>query len=84
MADRRLGDGVYQSKLMVLHAVQDRNKLDFTSEVSMAKALVANILWRIIDRSIQVTARSATRPYAIRGCSRRRLEPLWRWCRRDP
>jgi acyl-CoA dehydrogenase len=46
---------LYQSKLMVLHAAYKiENKLDFTSEVSMAKHFVANSLWRIIDRSIQV------------------------------
>ncbi len=46
---------LYQAKLMVLHAAYkiDR-KLDFTSEVSMAKHFVANCLGRIIDRSIQV------------------------------
>ncbi len=46
---------LYQAKLMVLHAAYkiDR-KLDFTSEVSMAKHFVANSLNRIIDRSIQV------------------------------
>nr|MCU0270548.1 acyl-CoA dehydrogenase [Acidimicrobiales bacterium] len=30
------------------------HKMDFTSEVSMAKHFVANSLWRIIDRAIQV------------------------------
>ncbi len=46
---------LYQAKLMVLHAAYriDR-KLDFTSEVSMAKHFVANMLNRVIDRSIQV------------------------------
>jgi acyl-CoA dehydrogenase len=46
---------LYQAKLMVLHAAYriDR-KLDFKSEVSMAKHFVANALNRIIDRSIQV------------------------------
>ncbi len=46
---------LYQAKLMVLHAAYriDR-KLDFTSEVSMAKHFVANALNRIIDRAIQV------------------------------
>ena len=46
---------LYQAKLMVLHAAYriDR-KLDFASEVSMAKHFVANALGRIIDRSIQV------------------------------
>ncbi len=46
---------LYQCKLMVLHAAYKiDNKLDFTSEVSMAKHFVANTLNRIIDRSIQV------------------------------
>jgi acyl-CoA dehydrogenase len=46
---------LYQAKLMVLHAAFriDRG-LDFTSEVSMAKHFVANMLGRVIDRSIQV------------------------------
>ena len=46
---------LYQSKLMVLHAAYriDRG-LDFRSEVSMAKHFVANMLNRVIDRSIQV------------------------------
>jgi len=46
---------MYQCKLMVLHAAYKiENKMDFTSEVSMAKHFVANSLWRIIDRAIQV------------------------------
>ena len=46
---------LYQAKLMVLHAAyRIDNKLDFKSEVSMAKHFVANALGRIIDRSIQV------------------------------
>jgi len=46
---------LYQSKLMVLHAAYKiDNKMDFTSEVSMAKHFVANALGRIIDRAIQV------------------------------
>jgi acyl-CoA dehydrogenase len=46
---------LYQSKLMVLHAAYliDSGK-DFKSEVSMAKHHVANALWKIIDRAIQV------------------------------
>ena len=46
---------LYQAKLMVLHAAYkiDRNE-DFKAEVSMAKHFVANMLGRIIDRSIQV------------------------------
>lgn len=46
---------LYQAKLMVLHAAyRIDSKLDFVSEVSMAKHFVANALNRIIDRSIQV------------------------------
>jgi acyl-CoA dehydrogenase len=46
---------IYQAKLMVLHAAYlIDHDLDFKSEVSMAKHFVANSLWRIIDRSIQV------------------------------
>jgi acyl-CoA dehydrogenase len=46
---------LYQAKLMVLHAAyRIDHKLDFKSEVSMAKHFVANALGRIIDRSIQV------------------------------
>jgi acyl-CoA dehydrogenase len=46
---------LYQGKLMVLHAAYKiDNKMDFTSEVSMAKHFVANMLGRIIDRAIQV------------------------------
>src|SRR3954467_8174015 len=46
---------LYQSKLMVLHAAyRIDNGLDFTSEVSMAKHHVANTLWKVIDRAIQV------------------------------
>ena len=46
---------LYQSKLMVLHAAYliDSGQ-DFKSEVSMAKHHVANALWKIIDRAIQV------------------------------
>jgi len=46
---------LYQSKLMVLHAAYkiDRGE-DFSAEVSMAKHFVANMLNRVIDRSIQV------------------------------
>ena len=46
---------LYQAKRMVLHAAYkiDR-KEDFKAEVSMAKHFVANMLGRIIDRSIQV------------------------------
>ena len=46
---------LYQRKLMVLHAAYKlENKLDFISEVSMAKHFVANSLWKITDRAIQV------------------------------
>ncbi len=46
---------LYQSKLMVLHAAHkiDQGE-DFKAEVSMAKHFVANMLNRVIDRSIQV------------------------------
>ena len=46
---------LYQSKLMVLHAAHLIDTgADFKSEVSMAKHFVANMLGRVIDRSIQV------------------------------
>jgi acyl-CoA dehydrogenase len=46
---------VYQAKLMVLHAAYLIDSgADFKSEVSMAKHFVANMLGRVIDRSIQV------------------------------
>ncbi len=46
---------LYQAKLMVLHAAYKiDNGEDFKSEVSMAKHFVANMLNRVIDRSIQV------------------------------
>jgi len=51
---------LYQAKLMVLHAAykidaKSRDEsVDFTAEVSMAKHFVANMLNRVIDRSIQV------------------------------
>src|SRR6058998_2976673 len=42
-------------KLMVLHAAYKiENKLPFRQEVSMTKYHVANTLWRIVDRAIQV------------------------------
>jgi acyl-CoA dehydrogenase len=46
---------LYQAKLMILHAAYkiDR-KEDFKAEVSMAKHFVANMLNRVIDRSVQV------------------------------
>ncbi len=46
---------LYQAKLMVLHAASKVDAAgDFKSEVSMAKHFVANMLNRVIDRSIQV------------------------------
>ena len=46
---------LYQCKLMVLHAAYKiEHGLPFKTEVSMAKHFVANSLWRIIDRAIQV------------------------------
>ncbi len=46
---------LYTGKLMVLHAAYKiENDLDFRQEVSFAKHHVANMLWRIIDRAIQV------------------------------
>ena len=46
---------LYQAKLMVLHsAYKIDNGLDFKAEVSMTKHFVANMLNRVIDRSIQV------------------------------
>lgn len=46
---------LYQCKLMVLHAAYKiEHGQPFVSEVSMAKHFVANSLWRIIDRAIQV------------------------------
>ncbi|MEX0800309.1 MAG: acyl-CoA dehydrogenase family protein [Dehalococcoidia bacterium] len=46
---------LYTGKLMVLHAAyRIQNEMPFRQEVSMAKVHVANTLWRIIDRAIQV------------------------------
>jgi acyl-CoA dehydrogenase len=46
---------LYQAKLMVLHAAYlIEHDLPFTTEVSMAKHHVANTLWRVIDRAVQV------------------------------
>jgi acyl-CoA dehydrogenase len=46
---------LYTAKLMVLHAAYKIEKqLPFRQEVSMAKVHVANTLWKIIDRAIQV------------------------------
>jgi acyl-CoA dehydrogenase len=47
--------GLYQAKLMVLHAAyRIENGLPFVTEVSMAKHHVANTLWQVIDRAVQV------------------------------
>src|SRR5207302_9444371 len=46
---------LYAGKLMVLHAAYlIETGRPFRQEVSMAKHHVANMLWRIIDRAIQV------------------------------
>ncbi len=46
---------LYQCKLMVLHAAYlIENDKPFRHEVSMCKHHVANTLWRVIDRAIQV------------------------------
>ncbi len=46
---------LYAGKLMVLHAAyRIESGLDFRQEVSFAKHHVANTLWKIIDRAIQV------------------------------
>ena len=46
---------LYTGKLMVLHAAyRIEHKLEFRQEVSFAKHHVANALWKIIDRAIQV------------------------------
>ncbi len=46
---------LYQCKLMVLHAAYLIEKeLPFKQEVSMCKHHVANTLWRVIDRALQV------------------------------
>jgi len=46
---------IYTGKLMVLHAAYKiENKMEFRQEVSMAKVHVANTLWKVIDRAIQV------------------------------
>ncbi len=46
---------LYMAKLMVLHAAYKiENGLPFRQEVSMAKVHVANTLWRVLDRAIQV------------------------------
>lgn len=46
---------LYASKLMVLHAAYKiENGMEFKQEVSMAKHHVANTLWRVCDRAVQV------------------------------
>jgi len=46
---------LYQAKLMTLHAAYlIENGLPFRQEVSMTKLHVANTLWRVIDRALQV------------------------------
>jgi acyl-CoA dehydrogenase len=46
---------LYQAKLMVLHAAfLIENGLEFKNEVSMAKHHVANTLWQVVDRAVQV------------------------------
>ncbi len=46
---------LYASKLMVLHcAYKIENGLEFKQEVSMAKHHVANTLWQVTDRAMQV------------------------------
>ncbi len=46
---------LYTGKLMVIHAAYKiQNGLPFRQEVSMTKVHVAQSLWRIIDRAIQV------------------------------
>ena len=46
---------LYTAKLMVLHAAYKiENGLPFRQEVSFAKHHVANTLWKIVDRAIQV------------------------------
>ncbi|MCU1463908.1 MAG: acyl-CoA dehydrogenase [Acidimicrobiales bacterium] len=46
---------LYSCKLMVLHAAYKiENGLPFKQEVSFAKHHVANSLWRIVDRAVQV------------------------------
>ncbi|HXX90943.1 MAG TPA: acyl-CoA dehydrogenase family protein [Acidimicrobiales bacterium] len=46
---------LYQAKLMVLHAAYLIERgLPFATQVSMAKHHVANTLWRVVDRAVQV------------------------------
>jgi acyl-CoA dehydrogenase len=49
------GMELYAAKLMVLHAAyRIENGLPFKTEVSYCKHHVANTLWRVIDRAVQV------------------------------
>ena len=49
------GMELYAAKLMVLHAAYKiENKLPYKIEVSYCKHHVANTLWRVIDRAVQV------------------------------
>jgi len=49
------GMELYAAKLMVLHAAYKiENNLPFKTEVSYCKHHVANTLWRVIDRAVQV------------------------------
>lgn len=53
MADSALE--LYSAKLMVLHAAYKiEHDLPFRQEVSFAKHHVANTLWRVVDRAVQV------------------------------
>jgi len=46
---------LYAAKLMVLHAAfKIENEQPFRQEVSFAKHHVANMLWKVVDRAIQV------------------------------
>ena len=46
---------LYAAKLMVLHcAYKIENGMEFKQEVSMAKHHVANTLWQVVDRAMQV------------------------------
>jgi acyl-CoA dehydrogenase len=46
---------LYSAKLMVLHAAYKiENEQPFRQEVSFAKHHVANMLWNVVDRAIQV------------------------------
>jgi acyl-CoA dehydrogenase len=46
---------LYSAKLMVLHAAYKiEHDLPFRQEVSFAKHHVANMLWKVVDRAIQV------------------------------